>query len=56
MKVFLAICKTKDKKPYTKHLWPWKIKESYNSNKIFHLEGSMVMYSIYNSDTLEATY
>ena len=31
-----------------------KIKGDIKCNKIFHLEDSMVMYGIYNSDTLEA--
>ena len=53
MKVYLVIYITKDKKPYTKHSWLWKIKQIYSITIFFHFEDSMVMYGIYNSDTLE---
>ena len=51
MKVFLASYIIKDKKLYIKQSMLWKI--DIQHNKIFHLEDSMVMYGIYNSDTLE---
>ena len=31
----------------------WKIQYIYNATRYFHLEDSMVMYGVYNSDTLE---
>ena len=46
MRVYLAISIIEDKKPYTKQLY-------LQYNKIIHLEDSMGMYSIYNSEALE---
>ena len=54
MEVYLAICITKDKKKALKKAF-MVMENQGNSeqNKMFHLEESMVMYGIYNSDTLE---
>ena len=53
MRVYLAICIIKDKKPYTKHSVAMENKMNLQCNKIIHLEDSMVMCGIYNSETLE---
>ena len=45
MKVFLLFCTIQDIKPHIKQLGQWK--------QIMHLEGSMVIYDIYNTETLE---
>ena len=40
-------------KALQKHLVPWKLKYIYNVTQIIHLEDSMMMYGIYNAETLE---
>ena len=53
MKEFLASYITKDKKALHKAVHAIENKVDLQCNKIFHLEDSMVMYGVYNSDTLE---
>ena len=48
---FLAFCTIK--KALHKVVQAMENKVDLQCNKIFHLEDSMVMYGIYNSDTLE---
>ena len=50
MKEFPVFCITEDTKPYTKQLKPWPV---IQHNKLLHLEDSMVMYGIYNEETLD---
>ena len=52
MKVYPAFYTAKDKRLYIKQFRLWKIKWIYNTI-VFHLEDAVVMYGIYNSDTLE---
>ena len=52
MKEFLVFCITEDTKTYTKQLKLWTVRQQFN-NKVMYLEDSMLMYSIYNSETLE---
>ena len=53
MKVYLAIYTIKDKKALKKPFVAMKNQVNLERNKIFHLEDSMVMNSIYNSEKLE---
>ena len=53
MKEFQASYITAGKKLYKRQSMSWKNKVDIQCNKIFHLEDSMVMYGVYNSDTLE---
>ena len=52
MKESLAFYITKDKKALHKPVHAMENKVDLQCNKIFHLEDSMVMYGVYNSDTL----
>ena len=52
-KAFPFFCITEDTKPY---IWQFKAMDSKTTiqcNKLLHLETSMVMYGIYNAETLE---
>ena len=53
MKEFLVSYIIKDKKALHIAVHAMKNKVDIQCDKIFHLEDSMVMYGIYNSDTLE---
>ena len=53
MKEFLVSCIIEDKKPLKKVVHVMQNKVDIQCNKIFHLEDSVVMYGVYNSDTLE---
>ena len=53
MKGFQAPYITEGKKLCKRQSISWKIRYIYSTNKIFHLEDSMVMYSVHNSDKLE---
>ena len=53
MKESLASYITKNTKALHKAVNAIENKVDLQSNKIFHLEDSMVMYGVYNSDTLE---
>ena len=53
MKEYLVIYTIKDKKLYEKHLMLWKEGLNLEINNVFHLEDSMVMYGIYNAETIE---
>ena len=53
MKVSLAFYTIKGKKALHKAVHAIDNKIDIQQNKIFHMEDSMVMYGVYNSDTLE---
>ena len=53
MKEFLASYNTKRQKALHKVVHAMENKVDTQCNTIFHLEHSMVMYGIYNSDTLK---
>ena len=53
MRVYLAICIIKKQKALHKTFIAMENKMNLQFNKIIHLEDSVVMYGIYNSETLE---
>ena len=53
MKAFLVLCIPEDTKPYIKQLKQWMVRQQFGVIKLMHLEDSMVMYGIYNAETLE---
>ena len=52
MKVYPAFYTTKGKRLYIKQ-FSYRNKVDFQHKRVFHLEESMVMYGIYNSDSLE---
>ena len=53
MKGYLAVYMIKDKKLCKELSLLWKKQVNLERNKIFHLEDSVVMYGIYNAETIE---
>ena len=53
MRVYLTVCITKDKKAFHKAVVARDNEINLQFNKIINLEDSMIMYSIYNSETVE---
>ena len=52
MKVFVVSYTIRDKKPCTKLSRLWKEKLIFSATNVFHLEDTMIMFGIYNCDTL----
>ena len=53
MKVYLVSYITGAINPYIRQLMPWITKAIIQHNKLMQLENSMLMYGIYNEETLE---
>ena len=54
MKEYQVSFTTKDTKPYTRPWQSWRKRQTYRKTKKHHLEDTMIMYGVYNSNTLTA--
>ena len=53
MSMYLASYRIKETQLYIKQLLPSIVRQIFSGNRLMHLENSMLMYGVYNTETLE---